>query len=116
MQGDLLGSSRLLYALARDRLLPAALGVVSERHRVPVRAIITHACFAGVLAVVGNFTALALVSGGAFCIVYAACCAAAWRLQSTDRGESKKLVNSLTVPSRNDICTSLISSSQAKLA
>lgn len=48
---------RLLYALGRDRLLPASgfFGAVSARSRVPVNAIVTS----GVLAAVFTLTALA---------------------------------------------------------
>ena len=88
LQGDLLGSSRLLYALASDGHLPATLARVSDRHRVPVAAIIVHAGVAWLLASAGTFTELALVSGGAVCIVYIAACATAWRLQREDRSET----------------------------
>lgn len=81
LQGDLLGSSRLLYALARDGFLPAGLATVTRKHRVPLLAVAAHALIAWALALVGSFTSLALVSGGALCLVYIACCAAAWRLQ-----------------------------------
>ncbi|MBS0421159.1 MAG: APC family permease [Proteobacteria bacterium] len=86
--GDLLGSSRLLYALAQDGLLPSALASVSARYRVPTRAIFTHAAVGWVLAASGTFNTLAMVSGAAFCVVYIACCAAAWRLQSTGATET----------------------------
>ncbi len=86
--GDLLGSSRLLYALARDGFLPAALARISDTHRVPGRAILAHAATAWLFAAAGTFTGLALISGGAFCIVYIASCAAAARLQSTRRSET----------------------------
>jgi APA family basic amino acid/polyamine antiporter len=88
LQGELLGSSRLLYALARDGFLPAPLAAVTEKHRVPVRAIIAHAAAAWILASFGSFAALALVSGGAFCIVYIGVCAAASRLQAVDAGRT----------------------------
>lgn len=93
--GELLGSSRLLYALAEDRFLPAALAVVSEKHRVPARAIATHAGAAWVLAAAGTFNTLALISGAAFCAVYIGCCAAAWRLQWTGVSETE---NPLRLP------------------
>jgi APA family basic amino acid/polyamine antiporter len=81
IQGDLLGSSRLLYALARDRFLPSPLAVVGPRNGVPVRAVAAHALVGCALAIAGSFNTLALISGGAFCLVYISCCAAAWRLQ-----------------------------------
>lgn len=81
LQGDLLGTSRLLYALARDGLLPRPLARISPRSRVPMAAILTHATAAFVVAVGGTFNRLALVAGGAFCFVYIGCAAAAWQLQ-----------------------------------
>lgn len=81
IQGDLLGSSRLLYALARDGFLPSSLAIVGARHAVPVRAVAAHATVGWILATAGSFKTLALISGGAFCFVYIGCCAAAWRLQ-----------------------------------
>jgi APA family basic amino acid/polyamine antiporter len=86
--GDLLGSSRLLFALAEDGFLPSALASISKKHRVPTKAIFAHAAMAWVLAASGTFNTLALVSGAAFCIVYIACCAAAWRLQSLGVSET----------------------------
>src|SRR5690606_13098177 len=70
MMGNLLASSRLLYALGRDGYLPAAFGRVSASHRVPLLAILSHGLVGFGLAVVGNFEALALVSGGANCLIY----------------------------------------------
>jgi amino acid transporter len=80
LQGDLLGSSRLIFALARDGYLPSALAGVGARH-VPTRAVVAHALVAWVIASAGSYEALALVSGGAFCLVYLGGCAAAWRLE-----------------------------------
>jgi amino acid transporter len=88
LQGDLVGSSRLLYALARDGYLPSILCQVTIRRRVPLPALITHAAVVAVLATFGTFKPLVLVSGGAMSIVYIGCCAAAWRLQKQDTRES----------------------------
>jgi amino acid transporter len=88
LQGDLLGSSRLLYALANDGHLPAALASVSKRSRVPVVAILIHAVVAWLLASAGTFTELALVAGGTICLVYIAGCATAWRLQREHRSDT----------------------------
>ncbi len=84
LMGNLLASSRLLYALGRDGYLPRAYGRVSARHRVPLLAIVTHGMLACVLAIVGNFEALALISGGANCLIYLAVSLAAWRAQQRD--------------------------------
>jgi amino acid transporter len=90
MQGDLLGSSRLLYALARDGLLPARLASLTKTTRVPLVALAAHALCAWIAATAGSFTTLALVSGGAFCFVYGASCAAAWQLQHRNIGAAQK--------------------------
>jgi APA family basic amino acid/polyamine antiporter len=84
LQGDLLGSSRLIYALACDGHLPAALSRVSVDHRVPLLALAAHAAAVSMLTILGTFEALALMAGGAFCLVYFGSCAAAWHLQRLD--------------------------------
>lgn len=79
--GNLLGSSRLLFALGRDGYLPSVYGRVSPAHRVPLLGLATHAGLACLLAVGGTFDVLAGISGGAICLVYAAVALAAWQLQ-----------------------------------
>jgi len=81
LMGNLLASSRLLYALGRDGYLPAAYGRVTASYRVPLLAIVTHGVFGCVLAIVGSFEALALISGGANCLIYLGVSAAAWYAQ-----------------------------------
>ncbi len=85
--GNLLGSSRMLYALARDGWLPAYIARVSPRAQVPRVAIVLHTLIGLALAVNGDFVSLAAVSGGAICLVYVAVAAAAWRLQAQDRAD-----------------------------
>lgn len=84
MMGNLFGSSRLLYALGRDGYLPRAIGNVNARTRVPLAALVMHAGIALALALAGDFDTLALVSGGAICLVYVTVCLAAWRAQRLD--------------------------------
>ncbi len=87
LMGNLLGTARLVFALGRDRYLPGVLGTVSARHRVPLPALALHAGLAWVLALAGSFDVLALISGGAICLVYALVSLAAWRAQSLDLRE-----------------------------
>ena len=99
--GNLLGSSRLLFALGRDGYLPHVYGRVSATHRVPLLALATHAGLAWLLALGGTFDALALVSGGAICLVYALVSLAAWHGQRTglrERGEPFVLWGGPLVP------------------
>jgi amino acid transporter len=84
MMGNLLGTSRLVYALGRDGYLPRMFGRVTESHRVPMNALIAHATPALILAIAGSFDTLALISGGAICLVYGLVSIAAWRAQRMD--------------------------------
>ena len=84
LMGNLLGTSRLVYALGRDGYLPAAIGRVSARHRVPLVALAAHAIPAWLLALGGSFDKLALISGGAICLMYGCVSVAAWRAQQRD--------------------------------
>ena len=87
MMGNLLGTSRLVYALGRDGYLPRAFGRVTETHRVPMNALIAHATPAWILAIAGSFDTLALISGGAICLVYGLVSISAWRAQRADLRE-----------------------------
>ena len=90
LQNDLLSTSRLLYALARDGYLPSPLARVTTGHHVPLVALVMYAGIAVVLAIQGGFSALVLFSGRAVCLVYIGVCVAAWRLQQRDvRGEGR---------------------------
>ena len=57
---------------------------MSAKHRVPLPALVVHAALAWALAIAGSFDPLALISGGAICLVYALVSLAAWRAQSQD--------------------------------
>jgi basic amino acid/polyamine antiporter, APA family len=87
LMGNLFGTSRLVFALGREGYLPRAYAQVSSAHRVPLLALVTHAAIAWVLALLGTFDALALISGGAICLVYLLVCSAAWRAQQLDLRE-----------------------------
>jgi APA family basic amino acid/polyamine antiporter len=87
LMGNLLGTSRLVFALARDGFLPGIFAVVSPRHRVPLYALVVHAVLAWVLALGGSFDTLALISGGAICMTYVLVSLSAWRAQRRDLQE-----------------------------
>lgn len=81
---DILGSPRLLFAIARDGLLPRVLGRLQPRTRAPHIAIGVYATLAMVLALTGTFAELAVLSALTTAALYVLGCAAAWQL--TRRG------------------------------
>jgi amino acid transporter len=80
MSIELLGGPRMLFAFARDGLLPAALGRVHPRSHAPHVAIICHALIAIVLALTGTFAELAVLSTLAVAPLYMGGSIAAWLL------------------------------------
>ncbi len=78
---DLLGAPRVLFAFARDGLLPAPLGRLHPKWRTPYWAILLHAGLASLLALSGTYEALAVLSAQAIAPLYALVCAAAIVLQ-----------------------------------
>lgn len=81
LASDLLASPRVLFALARDGLLPRALGRLHPRTHVPHVAILLYATLAAVLALSGTFVELAVLSSLVTAGLYILGCAAAWRLR-----------------------------------
>ena len=99
--GNLFGTSRLVFALGRDGYLPRAFGRVTATHRVPLLALIVHAGIAWLLALGGSFDTLALISGGAICLMYGMVSLAAWRAQRIDlreRGEPFVMPGGAVIP------------------
>ena len=77
---DILGAPRILFAFARDGLLPRALGRASPHTAAPDVAIVTHAAFAAALALSGSFTWLVVASTLNTAGLYFLGCGAAWVL------------------------------------
>ncbi len=77
---DLFGAPRVLFAFARDRLLPRSLAAVHARTRTPHVAIMVHAVLAAGFAITGTFEKLAILSTLATAGLYFLSCAASWSL------------------------------------
>ncbi len=86
---DILGAPRVLFAFARDRLLPAFLGTVDAKTHVPRTAIVVHSLLVIALAISGTFEALAILSGLASTFLYSMACTAAWRLDARAVGGAR---------------------------
>ncbi len=82
--GDVLAAPRGIYALGRDRLLPAAIGSVHPRYRTPHVAILIHAALCLGFALSGTFEKLIVLAVIATLIVYLICCLAVIQLQRRD--------------------------------
>jgi amino acid transporter len=76
---DLLGSPRIVFAFARDGLLPHALGRLNQR-RAPHVAIAAYVVIAIALALSGTFAQLAPLATLVMALLYIAACAASWKL------------------------------------
>ncbi|HJT97548.1 MAG TPA: APC family permease [Rhodanobacteraceae bacterium] len=80
ISGDILATPRVLFAFARDRLMPRVLGRVHARTHAPYVAILCYATVVLVLALTGTFAELAVAATLLVAIPYAGGCAAAWVL------------------------------------
>jgi amino acid transporter len=80
LSSDILGTPRVLFAFARDGLLPKPLGRVHARSHAPHVAIACYAAIAVALALSGTFNELAVLSALTTAPLYIAGCGATWRL------------------------------------
>lgn len=86
---DLLGAPRALFVLARDGLLPAALGRLHPRTHAPHIAILCYGAVAAVLALTGTYVELAVLNALAIAALYAGSCAAVWKLSRRGAEEQR---------------------------
>ena len=82
ISGGMTATTRTTYALARDGLLPAWLGRVSDRFATPANSIMLMGGLIAALALTGSFVWLAVVSTLARLIVYAISIAALPKLEA----------------------------------
>lgn len=70
LSGDVLNTPRVIFASARDGLLPGILARVHPKHHTPHIAILFYAAADCVLALTGTFKQLAVVASGSILLVY----------------------------------------------
>lgn len=70
--GDVLASSRLLFAGAKDGLFPKFLGKIHPRFGTPYWAVIVFGSLIFILSVSGGFKQLAILASGALLLIYLA--------------------------------------------
>lgn len=93
ISSDILSTPRMVFAFARDGLLPRVLGRVSARSHVPHVAIGCYAAVAMILALSGTFAELAVLATLTTSVLYSAGCAAAWRLKRRGVAEAGRPLN-----------------------
>lgn len=82
--GDMLGTPRALFALARDGVLPSALVRVHPRYRTPAVAIVLYAAAVAALAISSSFERLVVMANVSALLLYLMCVAASYQLQRRD--------------------------------
>jgi len=93
LSSDILGTPRMLFAFAREGLMPRALGRVSPRTHAPHIAITCYAALIAALSISGTFAELAVLSTLAVAIVYMLGSVAAWRLRRRNFAEAGPPLN-----------------------
>lgn len=93
--GELLSVPRILFAGARDRLMPTPLARVHPLYSTPYVAIIVYASIAFLLAISGGFKQLATIASAALLIVYLGAVLASIKLRRKSNATSE---NTFRVP------------------
>ena len=82
--GDMLGTPRALFALARDGVLPSPLVRVHPTYRTQAIAIILYAAAVAALAISSSFERLVVMANVSALLLYLMCVAASYQLQRRD--------------------------------
>ncbi|WP_092466688.1 APC family permease [Winogradskyella thalassocola] len=85
MSGTILNSPRIVYALARDNVIPiAALSRIHKSFATPHIAIIVYATIGFVLAISGSFEQLAVIASSSMLILYLGVALSVMKLSKSD--------------------------------
>jgi len=80
----ILAAPRMLFAFARDGLLPSALTRLHPIHRSPFVAILVQCAVVLALAITSTFERLAILASLSILVLYGTCCIATWELRRRD--------------------------------
>jgi basic amino acid/polyamine antiporter, APA family len=98
LSGDILVTSRLPYAAARDGLLPAILARVHPRYATPANSIMFFSLVGFILSISGSFRQLAILSSSAILIIYVGVIAATIKKRAMKTENGFVIPGGLTVP------------------
>jgi len=98
ISGDLLVTSRLPYAAARDGLLPGILARVHPKFATPYTSIILYASVGFLFAISGGFQQLAILSSASILLVYLGVIAATIKLRKTKVEGAYANPGGITIP------------------
>jgi APA family basic amino acid/polyamine antiporter len=90
LNGEILGNTRILFAGARDRLLPKFLGMVHSKFRTPYMSIIFYATLGFLFASLGAFKQLIILSAAAQLLIYLGVVLASIKLKRKQVDASEK--------------------------
>jgi APA family basic amino acid/polyamine antiporter len=82
--GDMLATPRVLFAFARDRLVPPQIGAVSPRFHTPYVAIAIYCVLCCAFALTGTFRGLEILGSVSSLLIYLACSLATIELRRRD--------------------------------
>jgi APA family basic amino acid/polyamine antiporter len=98
ISGDILASSRLPYAAARDGLLPSLLAKIHPKFKTPYWAVIFYAGCGFVLAISGGFRQLAILASAAILLVYVGVILATIKLRETGKTNTFRNPGGIAIP------------------
>lgn len=101
LAGEILSMPRMLFAGARDGLMPKAFAKIHPRFNTPYIAIAVYATIGFVLAMFADFKQLAIISTAAALTIYLAAALATIKLRHTKTDSSEKIfriAGGITVP------------------
>jgi len=99
ISGDILNSSRLPYAAARDGLLPKFLSIIHPRYATPYVAILFYAGLGFIVSVSGGFRQLAVIASSSLLMIYIGVILATIKLRKVKPAENSFVIpGGLTIP------------------
>lgn len=98
VSGDLLASPRLLFAAARDGMLPKFLSKVHPKYATPYWSVIVYASVGFILSISGGFRELATLASAALLLIYVGVIFAQIKLRKVNTENSFNIPGGLLVP------------------